>query len=70
MIWRPLRERMGTTAAVQQMGMRKLTTLRIIESLRLEETNMITKLNHQPIPTVPNNHVPQGHISIVHLQGW
>ena len=38
---------------------------RITESLRLEKTSKITKSNHQPIPTMPINHVPQCHISTI-----
>ena len=43
----------------------------IIESLMMEKTSKITMSNHQPIPTVPNNHIPLCHISMVleHLQG-
>ena len=41
-----------------------------IESLRLEKTSKITKSSCQFIPTMPTNHVPQCHISMVleHLQ--
>jgi len=44
---------------------------RITDSLRLEKTSKITKSNHQPIPTMPTNHVLQCHISmfIGHAQG-
>ena len=44
----------------------------IIESLRLEETTQITQSNHQPIPTMPTDWVPQCHIHpfLENLQGW
>ena len=42
----------------------------IIESLRLEKTSKIVRFNHQTIPTMPTDCVPQGHVStgLEHLQ--
>jgi len=43
---------------------------RITESLRLEKTSKIPKSNHHPTPTMPTDHIPHCHISMVleHLQ--
>ena len=35
----------------------------ITESLRLEKMSKIIQSNHQPIPSIPINHVPQCHVS-------
>ena len=40
-----------------------LTCYRTTESFRLEKTSKITRYNHQPIPTIAIDHVPQCHIS-------
>ena len=44
---------------------------RITEPLRLEKTTKIIQSDHQPIPTIPTDHVPKCHIStfLEHLQG-
>ena len=39
-----------------------IITVRITESLRSEKTTKISQANHQPIPTMRTNHVPQCHI--------
>lgn len=63
------------------LGMRKVTkstistprvTIHVTETLRLEETTQNTKVNHQRIPSMLTNHVPQCNIYpfIEHLPGW
>ena len=39
----------------------------VIESLILEQTSKIIQSKHQPIPTMPTNHIPQCHILTVFL---
>ena len=60
-----------STAPWMQRVMGRSGRHRIMESLRLEKTTEITQSNHQPIPTMPTNHVPQCHIYtfLEHHQG-